>query len=263
MENARLMEESVARQRFEAELKLAHDLQQRILPPLPPPFGTFTFGAVSRPALHVGGDFYHFHRLDSKRLSFGIGDVAGKGVPAALLMASMVQQLSFQDSLDPEPGTVLSALNLLLEEEGGHGLFVTCFYAILDVETGIVNYANGGQHPAMHWRKIGTLDEHDADGAPLGGFPGVTYEEKSCRLDPGDLLVLYTDGVVEARREDREVFGGARLAELLKRHSDRQASELAKLLIDEVVRFTEGAPAHDDMTCLIIKRSAVSDQPSG
>jgi serine phosphatase RsbU (regulator of sigma subunit)/DNA-binding response OmpR family regulator len=254
MENARLMQESLSRQRFEAELALAHDLQQRLLPPMPPPLGSFTFGAMSRPALHVGGDFYHFHRLDARRLAFGIGDVAGKGVPAALLMASMVQQLTFQATPTSTPEEILAALNLLLEPEGEHGLFVTCFYGFLESETGTVIYANGGHHPAMHWTKDGAIEEHDADGAPLGGFPGVTYEQKGCRLDPGDLLLLYTDGVVEARREDGEVFGSERLKAVLARHHHRRADELAALLIDEVVQFTAGAPAHDDMTCLVVKR---------
>src|SRR3990172_994035 len=254
MENARLMQEILHQQRFEAELRLAHDLQQRLLPPLPPPFGSFTFGAVSRPALEVGGDFYHFHRLDAGRLAFGIGDVAGKGVPAALLMASMVQQLAFQGAHSADPGTLLSALNLLLEPEGAHGLFVTCFYGILEGDTGLITYANGGQHPALHWTRRGTVDEHDADGAPLGGVPGGSYEQQSWQLHPGDLLLLYTDGIVEARRGDGEVFGSSRVEALLARHHQLRAEAFAKLLIDEVVSFTAGAPAPAHPTSLILRR---------
>jgi sigma-B regulation protein RsbU (phosphoserine phosphatase) len=166
----------------------------------------------------------------------------------------MVQQLAFQGAQSSDPGTLLSTLNLLLEPEGEHGLFVTCFYAILEGESGVVTYANGGHHPALHWTRRGTVDEHDADGAPLGGFPGVTYEQNSCQLDPGDLLLLYTDGIVEARRGDGEVFGSARLEATLAQYHHRKAEELAKLLIDQVVSFTAGAPAHDDMTCLVVKR---------
>jgi hypothetical protein len=205
------------RARIEQEMRTAQLIQQSLLPRDVPALPDWHFTPYYKPAKEVGGDFYDFLQLDDGQLGIVIGDVSGKGVPAALVMAITRTMLRTAAGTTDSPGEVLARVNALLSSDITTGVFVTCFYALLHPESGRLRYANAG-HDLPYWRHGDRVSEVRATGMPLGVMPGTRYEECDVTLAPGDSVLFYSDGLVEAHNIEREMFGFPRLMGLLSEH---------------------------------------------
>jgi serine phosphatase RsbU (regulator of sigma subunit) len=245
------------RHSIEQELRLARSIQQTFLPEEVPTLEGWQISPLYRPAREVGGDFYDFHLLSGGRLGLVVGDATGKGVPAALVMATtcgMLRAVS-QASDSSSPGEMLRRVNEALVPSIPANMFVTCFYAVLDPGSGSLRYANAG-HDVPYLHRSGVAEELKARGMPLGLMPGMGYEEKETILDAGEVTLLYSDGLVEAHDPRGEMFGFPRLRELVAEHATEEGS-LGDFLLRELHTFTgEGWEQEDDITLLTLRRSA-------
>jgi serine phosphatase RsbU (regulator of sigma subunit) len=208
-----------------------------------------------QPAREVGGDFYDFLKLPKGRLGIVVGDATGKGVPAALVMASARSMLrALAQASDFSPGDVLRRVNDPLVADIPANMFVTCFYAILDPQKGSLGYANAGHDLTYLWHG-GDCEELKARGMPLGLMPGMGYEEKEIVFEAGEAALLYSDGLVEAHNPKGEMFGFPRLRALVAEHG--QGGSLGDFLLEELYSFVgEGWEQEDDITLLTLRRSA-------
>lgn len=249
-----------ARERLEQELRVARLIQQTLLPKELPALAGWQVAAYYQPARAVGGDFYDFIYLPDGRMALVIGDVTDKGVPAALVMATTRAILRSAATSSNSPGVVLERANELLCPDIPPKMFVTCLYAILDPASGQLQYANAGQD-LPYRRTNGQAVELRATGMPLGLMPGMTYEEKEITLAPGESILFYSDGLVEAHNARREMFSFPHLEKLVAEHAD--SSTLINFLLDELALFT-GADweQEDDVTLVTLERtSAPSSLP--
>jgi serine phosphatase RsbU (regulator of sigma subunit)/anti-sigma regulatory factor (Ser/Thr protein kinase) len=243
------------RERLEQELRVARLIQQTLLPKDVPHKDGWQVAAYYQPARAVGGDFYDFLELDNGKLGLIIGDVTDKGVPAALLMATTRSILRTAAQSGRSPGQVLGRANDLICPDVPPKMFVTCLYAMLDVETGHLVYANAGHDLPQQRHASGDVSELRARGMPLGLMTGMQYEERETRLEPGDSLLLYSDGIVEAHDPVREMFGFPRLAALMRAHSG--SDSLIDFLLADLARFTgPDWEQEDDVTMVTIERAA-------
>ncbi len=239
-------------ERIEQELRTAQAIQHAFLPKDVPALPGWQLMPYYQPAREVGGDFYDIFVFADGRLGLVIGDVSGKGVPAALVMATVHTMLRTAVQGMLAPGEVLARVNDLLAAEIPAGMFVTCFYALLDPGSGRLRYANAGHEPPYR-QHGGSVTELWATGMPLGLLPGSCYEEQEATLAPGESLLFYSDGLVEAHSPGREMFGFPRLQKLLEAHPD--APSLIGFLLGELQRFTgEGWEQEDDVTLLLLQR---------
>jgi serine phosphatase RsbU (regulator of sigma subunit)/anti-sigma regulatory factor (Ser/Thr protein kinase) len=246
--------EALERGRIEQELKIAAIIQQTLLPKSLPVIDGYEVAAYYQPAREVGGDFYEFIYLEDGRIAFIIGDVTDKGVPAALVMATTRTLLRAAAERLTSPGAVLERVNDLLEPDIPARMFVTCLYALLDPKTGLMQFANAGHDLPYRAGRTGT-DELHARGMPLGLMPGMTYEEKTIQLNPGDTVLLYSDGLAEAHAPDGEMFGFPRVKVLLDHEARGQ--ELIDYLLSELADFTgEGWEQEDDVTLVTLQYKA-------
>jgi serine phosphatase RsbU (regulator of sigma subunit)/anti-sigma regulatory factor (Ser/Thr protein kinase) len=248
--------EAQARERLEQELRVARLIQQTLLPKELPTLPGWHVAAYYQPARAVGGDFYDFVYLSDGRLGLIIGDVTGKGVPAALVMATTRAILRGQAQRLASPGEVLEHTNELLVPDIPRNMFVTCLYAVLNPATGRMQYANAG-HDLPYRRYDGGVDELRATGMPLGLLPGMGYEEKEVQLNPGESVLFYSDGLVEAHNPHREMFGFPRLGGLIGTHPG--GAGLIDFLLGELVRFTGPEWEQEDDTTLVILQRAKAD----
>jgi serine phosphatase RsbU (regulator of sigma subunit) len=252
----RLKQEANARERIEQELHVARRIQQASLPESVPELEGWEISPDYRPAREVGGDFYDFHLLSEDRLGLVVGDATGKGVPAALVMATTCGMLQVAaHALDSSsPGEVLERVNETLLARIPANMFVTCFYAILDLKSGALVYANAG-HDLPYVRRGSGTEELRARGMPLGLMPGMGYEEMEIMLNADDIALFYSDGLVEAHNPEGEMFGLPRLQALVAEPAE--GKPLVDLLMDELRSFTgHGWEQEDDITLLTLQRSA-------
>jgi predicted ester cyclase len=233
----RLEQEIRERERIEQELRVARSIQHTSLPKEVPELEGWQISPFYQPAREVGGDFYDFHLLSEGRLGLVVGDATGKGVPAALVMSTTCGMLQLAArALDfPSPGEVLEQVNETLLARIPSNMFVTCFYAILEPESGHLSYANAGHDLPYLWQS-GECEELRARGMPLGLMPGMSYEEKEIVLQEGAVALLYTDGLVEAHDPQREIFGFPRLQALVSEHAEEERS-LEERLLEELYSF--------------------------
>ena len=253
--------EAATRQRFEQELEVARLIQQNFLPKELPDLPGWTVAAYYRPAREVGGDFYDVIPLPDGRVGFVVGDVTDKGVPAALVMSATrsVMRASAQRLL--EPGVVLERVNEHLCPDMPPKMFVTCLYGVLDPATGRLRFANAG-HDVPYVKTAHGVDDLRARGMPLGLMPGMDYEEKEALLEPGDSVLLHSDGIVEAHDPERGMFGFPRLKETVADSPGGQA--LIDRVLADLERFTgPGAEQEDDITMVTLERSGGSQPPAG
>jgi predicted ester cyclase len=242
------------RERVEQELKVARTIQQASLPEEVPALEGWQIDPYFQPAREVGGDFYEFFELDDDRLALVVGDATGKGVPAALVMTATCAFLGgVATASGASPGEVLARVNEAVLARIPPNMFVTCFYAILDPKSGSLTYANAG-HNLPCCRREDAASELKARGMPLGLMPGMSYEEKETILGPGEGVLFYTDGLVEAHNLHGEMFGTPRLRDLLSKRSEGGRG-LSATLLEELERFTgEGWEQEDDITLLTVDR---------
>lgn len=245
-------QEAAERERIEQELKVARLIQQTLLPQELPALDGWGVSAYYQPARAVGGDFYDFIYFDDGRIGFIVADVTDKGVPAALVMATTRTLLRAAAERLEAPGAVLARTNDVLVQEIPPKMFVTCFYAVLNPATGHLRYANAGHDVPYHATADGVV-ELRATGMPLGLMPGMGYDEKETTLAPGEYVLLYSDGLVEAHNPQREMFGFPRLQELLATHGD--GDTLKDFLLDQLAAFTgPGWEQEDDVTLVTLQR---------
>jgi serine phosphatase RsbU (regulator of sigma subunit) len=244
---------SLMRQSTEQELRLARSIQRASLPREVPTLEGWQISPFYRPAREVGGDFYDFFELEDGRLGLVVGDATGHGVPAALVMASARSMLRAVAQASDSPGDVLRRVNDPLATDIPANMFVTCFYAILDPESGSLTYANAG-HDLPYLYRNSAAEELRARGMPLGLMPGMGYEEKQTILKAGEAALLYSDGLVEAHDPEGEMFGFPRLRALVAEHGEQRS--LGDFLLEELHSFVgESWEQEDDITLLTLRCS--------
>ena len=251
--------EAQARERLEQELRVARLIQQTLLPKELPKLPGWELARYYQPARAVGGDFYDFMDLPDGTFGLVVGDVTDKGVPAALVMATTRAILRGAAQQFDSPGPVLERANELLVPDIPRNMFVTCLYAILEPATGRLRYANAG-HDLPYRRQGDGVVELRATGMPLGLLPGMSYEEKETVLLPGEAVLFYSDGLVEAHNTRREMFSFPRLQTLVAGH-DAGAALIDRLLAELAAFVGAGWEQEDDVTLVTLQRLPAAPQP--
>lgn len=242
------------RARIEQELRTAQFIQRALLPKEVPSLPGWRLLPFYQPARVVGGDFYDFLPFEDGRLGIIIGDATDKGVSAALLMATTCTMLRTAARGSDSPGDVLARVNDLLAANIPPGMFVTCFYAVLDPGNGSLHFANAG-HDLPFWRHSNGVSELKARGMPLGMMPGSLYDVQETVLKPGDNLLFYSDGLVEAHNAQRDMFGFPRLMNLMATYTG--GTELVDFLLCELASFTgANVEQEDDVTLMAVYRTS-------
>lgn len=261
LENAELTEnirhEIAQRERLDRELEIAREVQQRLFPQTLPAVQGLDFAGYCRPALGVGGDYYDFIRLPDSCLGIAIGDVSGKGIAAALMMASLQASLRGQ-TVKPcsSLAEMIQLVNKLVFEASASNRYATFFYAQFDPATRLLHYVNAGHNAPIVCRRNGgerDFQRLDTGGTVLGLFSDFVYQEGLVELQPGDLFVGFTDGISEAMDRDEQEFGEERMMQTIRHCEIRSAADTITCLLDQVDSFTAGAPQHDDMTLVVMR----------
>ena len=251
-----------ARQRLhyehiEKELHTARSIQAGMLPrghPLFPGRDEFDVCALMDPAKEIGGDFFDAFLIGDDKLFFAIGDVSGKGIPAALFMVKTVTLLRMEASRDIPPHEVLTRVNQQLCQNNDHGMFVTVFCGILDVAHGTLAYCNGGHDAPLIGRAGAGFDFIEcAGGLMLGAVQNARAQAGSMALQRGDVVLCYTDGVTEAMNREHEMFTQRRLRDSVAGMENAEAAHLVRVLHAEIRAFVQGAPQSDDIAVLALK----------
>jgi len=257
IEKARLIRERIRRERLEEELAIGRRIQLSLLPEANPEVPGWEIASFYRPAQQIGGDFYDFFQLTNKgkRLGMVIADVSGKGVSAALFMALSRSIIRTKAFTGRRPWDVLRRSNRLICKDSRSGLFLTIFYAILDIKTGHLIYTNAGHnHPLWLKAATGEIEELVTTGIVLGVFERVRMGEERVDMEPGDFLVCYTDGVTEAMNANHELFGEARLEQAVAAVPYDTAQAMLEAIVRAVQAFTGDLPQSDDLTLFVVRR---------
>jgi sigma-B regulation protein RsbU (phosphoserine phosphatase) len=248
------------------DLNTAARIQQSILPQTFPPFPErteFDIFAKMTPAKEVGGDFYDFFFIDHDRLAFVIGDVSGKGVPAAIFMAVSRTLLKAIATQVVNPGESLRRINTMLIPESNGRMFVTIFYGVLNTKTGEVQFSFGGHNPPYIKRKEGAIERiNNESGFLLGMLDDMEYDVHKITLRPGDTILLYTDGVTEAMNGNAELFEESRLEDSLRRVNGSPLKEMLDGINADLMAFAAGAPQADDITMLALQYRGKTSAPA-
>jgi sigma-B regulation protein RsbU (phosphoserine phosphatase) len=245
---------TTVKERMESELNIGRKIQMSMIPLTFPPFPDrreFSIYATLQPAREVGGDFYDFFFIDENRFCLCIGDVSGKGVPAALFMAVTKTLIKSRATDDFSTASIITHVNDELSRDNEAYLFVTIFMGILDIKTGALVYTNAGHNPPYIIREDDSIERLDQKHGPVvGAMDGLAYKEDKTNLTRGDMLLLYTDGITEAMDPAKNLFSEKRLAELLSSQKHKSAEEVVQSTVIEVKRFEDGMDQADDITVL-------------
>ena len=258
VENARLTEEQMERERLEREQQVASEIQQRFLPAAAPVVNGYELQGISFPCYEIGGDYYDFIQREDGKLVVALGDVSGKGTAAALLMSSLHAAVHAHTEIHDSLAKTIGAVNRYLVESIPANRFVTLFYAELDPKNGALSFLNAGHNPPLIVHSGGTMEQLAAGGLPLGIMPDADFREGRTQLHHGDVLVIYSDGVSEATNPGGEEFGPTRLYEVVARNMDASAGGIRDRIESALTKFCQGTPAADDITLVICKRLAES-----
>ena len=258
VQNARLMEQQMERVRLERELQVASEIQQRFQPASAPIVTGYELQGISFPCYEIGGDYYDFIQRDNGKLIVALGDVSGKGPSAALLMSSLHAAVHAHSDTHNSLAKTIGAVNRYLVDSTPANRFVTLFYAELDPKNGSLAFLNAGHNPPLICHAGGTMEQLAAGGLPLGIMANADFREGKTRLRPGDVLVIYSDGVSEAVNPKGEEFGPTRLYETVSRNLDASAAGIRDRIESALTKFCQGTPAADDITLVICKRLAES-----
>ncbi|PYS21591.1 MAG: hypothetical protein DMF72_16670 [Acidobacteria bacterium] len=253
IEKVMLHDQLIEKQRLETQLEVARQVQLELLPARDPELEGFDISAYNFPTEEVSGDYYDWVRIYDDQIGVVIADVSGKGVPAALLMAFLRASLRAATHIGYAPHISMSKVNYLLWESIERNQFVTAFYGILDATNHTIAYTNAGHNPALLMDKDGTARFEERGGVPLGMFRDTRYYEYFETIEPGQMLVLYTDGVTEAMNSAGEEYGRERLVDAVRQARELTAHEIIDFVHRDVIEWTEGLGAHDDVTFFIIK----------
>lgn len=245
--------ERMEREKLAQELRIGHEIQSSLLPTNIPEIEGIEIAPGYLPSREVGGDFYDLFPLENGKLFLTIADTAGKGISACLYSLGIRSSMrSFAVSQQSLSETMIRANDLFLIDAKNTGMFVTVWAALYDPKTKIMTYCNQGHAPALLIRE-GKVQELTTHGIALGAHKMIETQTKEIQLEPGDLLFLYTDGIIEAHDPDQQLFGSKRLREFLLRNQKRAPSKIVDQIIEEIHLFGQGAPQHDDLTVLAIR----------
>ena len=250
-----LLKVAAEKERLQADVEIAREVQAQMYPKSIPVSDHLRLAAACLPARTVSGDFYHYQRLPDGRIAFLLGDVAGKGISAALLMATI--QTTCRARMDRQldcPSHMVSEINRQVCQHSAPEKYATLCFAIYDENTHDLHYTNAAHLPPILLRQ-GRIERFNVDGTIVGSFPRVTFEASCLRLEPGDLLVFFTDGVTEPENEYGEQFGDDRLIELIERHAGRTEEEIIQAVSNAVRQWTGSPELQDDLTLLLARRA--------
>lgn len=260
LENSYLTEtiaaEAVQRERLNREVEIAKEVQERLFPQELPKVEGLDYAGACRPALGVGGDYYDFLQLPEGKFGIAVGDVSGKGIAAALLMASLQASLRGSAIQGTDDLTkLMSHVNKLVYEASTSNRYATFFYGQYDAKTGKLAYVNAGHNPPFLFRANGKLERLEEGGAVVGMLPPefIFYKQGEIEMRPGDLLVGFTDGISEAMNPVDEEWGEEKMIEAIHERINLSSEEMLEYLIEEADRFAAGAKQHDDMTLIVVK----------
>ena len=254
IENARLIQEEQAFLRMQEEMRLAKDIQVNLLPNYVPQIPGYDISGVSIPAKEVGGDYFDFIQLSDSAMAFCLGDVSGKGMPAALLMANLQATLRGQSSLEISSKLCVEHSNKLIFQSTDSKKFATLFYGVLDSKNHEVSYCNAGHDNPYIIRRDKKIMRLNTGGIVLGFVPEFSFEEDKIHLEPGSVMAIYSDGVTEAMNEQEEEFGEERFAEVVTHHMNNSSESIIQHILQAVEKHIGKMPQMDDMTLLLIKR---------
>jgi phosphoserine phosphatase RsbU/P len=251
IENARLYRETLEKARLEQEMKIAAEIQQALWPRALHAGGYFRAAAASIPCRSIGGDFFDYITFGYQAFGFALGDVAGKGPPAALLSALMQGIFAAQAASTLGPAATISLVNSALVRRGIESRFVTIFYAVL-THDGKLTYCNAGHNPPLIVGQSG-VRKLETGGPIVGLFEGVPFEEETVLLAPGDQIIVFSDGVSEAVNSEGDEYGEERLIELLRRPTEDEPSTVLQQVLASVRDFALGTPQADDITAMVLR----------
>jgi serine phosphatase RsbU (regulator of sigma subunit) len=256
LQNEHFQREMVVRERLEHEVQVARQIQKTFLPERLPEYPDWELAALWKTARQVGGDFYDVIELPGRRLGLFIADVSDKGIPAALFMALTRTLVRAAIPENPSPAEALRRVNELLIPDNRQAMFVTAVYALLSLESGELTYVNAGHNPPLWMRsRRGEIASLPRTGAALGVVAGAALEERTIQLEPGDALLLYTDGLTEAFSPRAELFGLERLRQIVQANAAAPAPALLGKIEDAVNAHMTLLPAEDDLTMLAARRA--------
>jgi serine phosphatase RsbU (regulator of sigma subunit) len=253
IENVRLLEESLEKRHMEEDMRMAAEIQNGLLPREAPAVPGWDLAGCNRPCRTVGGDYYDFV-LDDGRLLIALGDVSGKGTGAALLM-TVLRAAVRAHWAQPALADAVARINRTVCQNVPSSKYVTFFLAVLEPATGRLGFVNAGHNPPLLVRADGSLQKLEDGGLVLGLFENIVYADGAVRMEPGDTLVIYSDGVTETWDPQGEEFGEEKLAEFVTRCRSLGAAALQEAVLREIERFEEGARATDDRTLVVLKRT--------
>jgi sigma-B regulation protein RsbU (phosphoserine phosphatase) len=251
IESARLYAESAEKARIDRDLRIAAEIQRNMLPEPAFEIGAVDLAAVSIPCRTVGGDFYDYLEIDERGIGFALGDVSGKGPPAALLAASVQSNFVALAPVSAHPAETMTRLNKAMLRRAIEARFATMFYGELTMD-GRLRYCNAGQEPPLVIGREG-VTWLEAGGPVLGLLPTATYEFATVMLEPGDIVIVCSDGVTEARNQTDDEFGRDGVVDAVRGHRGAQAKIVLDGLIARVKAFSAGTPQADDITALVIR----------
>lgn len=259
IESARLVEEGKQLTRLQEELRVAGEIQSSLMPDEFPLFDGYEIFARNHPAGDIGGDSYDVVSLDERRVLLSLGDVSGKGASAALLMANAQAIIRSQfvagGSAEHELGALVKGVSEYLAQWSAHDKYITLFLGELDTANHRLEYVNAGHNPPLIYRCGGSLEKLDIGGVPMGMFPDMTYKTGSVSLEPGDRLVIFTDGVTELFNEEDEEYGDTRLEEFVRANCECGSIEFTDLLYDTLEKYRGSRLPSDDITLLTVRRN--------
>lgn len=248
IENARMHTSLLEKQRVEDELKIGHQIQQNFLPSKFPEYDNLLLDAKNIPALELGGDFYDFLDFGAGQVGIVVGDVSGKGVPAALFMVKAMSEIRFHASFFAKPEKLMEKINNVLVEKSMLGMFITLLIGIIDSKKKTLTFVNAGHYPFLIYDGKGNIRETVFESElPIGIVPSVKFKETVLDLKGDETIIGYTDGIIEARNMSREEFGKKRFFDIM-RDRNINPGKIIECILDKVVGFSKGAPQHDDLT---------------
>jgi sigma-B regulation protein RsbU (phosphoserine phosphatase) len=253
LERAHQHEEILEKRKLEEELSIAKKIQQTFLPQEKPQLAGFDISGINIPSEDVGGDYYDFISIIENQMGLAIGDVSGKGIPAALIMASFRASLIAEIRNNYAIRSIMFKVNNLLFESTASDIYVTAVYGVLDTKNRIFTFANGGHNAPILRHANGGMEYLTEGGVALGMFENSKYEERPLKLNPGDIIVFYTDGVTEAKNEKEEEFGTRRLKQVIDVSHQLSATQIQENIYKAVKDFRGDLPPGDDLTMIVIK----------
>ena len=262
VQNSFLVEEQIEKKRLEEEMRIARRIQERLLPQQMPDIAEYEVAALARPSRFVGGDYYDVVRLKDERLLLAIADVTGKGTPAALLMANLQACLHVVLPMDMTIEQAVGHINRVICENTDTDRFITFFLAILHLDSGHMEYVNAGHNPPMVVRQDGSIELLHKGGLLLGVLDQIGYEHGTVNLDPGDIAVLFTDGVTEAMGAAGEEYHEDRLEAVLKRVHTQSAADIVDIVHKDIAEFTGNIEELSDDLTMLVARRVVEPEPA-